>query len=95
MKTDRGQSRVRSPGPATFFRGHWSCNHFYAHSFPFADSSRAVVNYWPKDVHLVLVNRLGSLPRNSVVRLTDRLNMTVVVDWDVKPQIKQNTNLHC
>ena len=23
------------------------------------------------DVHLVLVNRLGSLPRNSVVRLTD------------------------
>ena len=45
-----------------------------------------------KDVHLVLVNRLGSLPRNIVVRLTDRLDMTMVVDWDVKPQIKQNKN---
>ena len=43
-------------------------------------------------MHLVLVNRLGSLPRNSVVRLTDCLDMTVVVDGDVKPQIKQ-TNL--
>ena len=32
-----------------------------------------VVNYWRKDVHLVLVNRLGRVPRNSVVKLTDRL----------------------
>ena len=31
-----------------------------------------------------LVNRLGSLPRNSVVRLTDHLDMPLVVDWDVK-----------
>ena len=31
---------------------------------------------------------------NSVVRLTDRLDMTKVVDWDVKPQIKQNKNLN-
>ena len=60
-------------------------NHFYCHSLPTADPSRAVGSYWQKDVHLVLVNRLGSLPRNSVVRLTDRLDMTVVVDWDVKP----------
>ena len=37
----------------------------------------------------VLVNLLGSLPRNSVVRLTDRLVMTIVVDWDVKSQRKQ------
>ena len=44
-------------------------------------------------MHLVLVNRLGSLPRNSVVRLTDRLNMTIVVDWDVKPQIKQTKEI--
>ena len=71
-------------------RGVPNGNHFYRHSFPGADSSRAVVNYWWKDVHLVLVNRLGSLPRNSVVRLTDRLGMTIVVDWDVKPQIVQN-----
>ena len=40
-------------------------------------------------MHLVLANRLGSLPSNSVGRLTDRLDMTIVVDWDVKPQIKQ------
>ena len=31
---------------------------------------------------------LGSLPRNSVFRLTDRLDMTIVAEWDVKPQIK-------
>ena len=47
------------------------------------------VGEW-SDVHLVLANRLGSLPRNSVhvFRLIDRLDMTIVVDWDVKPQIK-------
>ena len=38
---------------------------------------------------LVLNNRLGSLPRNSVARLTDRLDMTIVVDWVVEPQINQ------
>ena len=26
---------------------------------------------------------------NGVVRLTDSLDMTIVVDWDVKSQIKQ------
>ena len=41
-------------------------------------------------MHLVLVNRLGSLPRDNVVRLTDRLDMTTVVDWDIKQQTKQN-----
>ena len=30
-----------------------------------------------------------SLPRESVLRLTDHLNMTIAVDWDVKPQTKQ------
>ena len=37
-----------------------------------AFSRRAVVSYWRKYVHEVLVNRLGglSLPRKSVVRLT-------------------------
>ena len=37
------------------------------------DSRRALVSYWQKYVHLVLVNCLGSLnlPKNSVVRLTD------------------------
>ena len=82
--------RVRSWGPATFFCGDWSGNHFYGHSLPTPDSSRAVVSYWRKDVHLVLVNRLGSLSRNSVIRLTDHLHMTIAVGWDVKPQIKQS-----
>ena len=35
------------------------------------------------DVHLILVYRVG-----RVVRLTDCLDMTIVVDWDIKPQIK-------
>ena len=46
-----------------------------------ADSRGAVVSYWGKYVHEVLVNRLGglSLPRKSVVRLTDRPDMTLNV----------------
>ena len=50
------------PGLATYFR------------FPFRFFKKAVVSYWRKYVHEVLVNRLGglSLPRKSVVRLTDR-----------------------
>ena len=31
----------------------------------------------------------SSLPGKSVVRLTDRPIMTIVVDWDVKQQNKQ------
>ena len=64
-------------------------------SLPTADSSKAIVSYWRKDVHFVLVNRLGSLHRNSVVKRTDGLDMTIVVDWDVKPQIKQTYKRHC
>ena len=39
------------------------------------------MSYWRKYVHEVLVNRLGglSLPRESVVRLTDRPDMTLDV----------------
>ena len=47
---------------------------------PSAGSRRAVVSYWRKNVHEVLVNRLGlSLPRKSVARLTDRPDMTIDV----------------
>ena len=69
-------------GPATFFRWDWSWNLFYGHSLPSADSRREVVRYLRKDVHWVLVNRLIGLnmPRKSVVRLTDRPNMTLAVD---------------
>ena len=50
----------------------------------------AVVSYWRKYVHEVLVNRLGglSLPRKSVVRLTDSPELTLDVTLDVKQQYK-------
>ena len=49
----------------------WSWKHFFGHSPSSADSRRAVVSYWQKNVHQVLVNCLGGLPRNSVSGLTD------------------------
>ena len=57
------------PGLATYF--HFSFRFF----------RRAVVSYWRKYVHEVLVNRLGglSLPRKSVVRLNDRPDSTLDV----------------
>ena len=55
----------------------------WAHTFvsPSADSRGAVVSYWRKYVHKVLVNRLGglNLHRKSVVRLTDCPDMTLDV----------------
>ena len=41
----------------------------------------AVVNYWLNYMHLVMYDCLGglSMPRNSVVRLTDHPDMTVTV----------------
>ena len=95
MKMYCGRSQVRSSGPAILFREDWSWNNFCGHSFPSADSNGALVNYWRKDVPLVWVNRLGSLHRKILVRLTIRLDMTIVDDSDVKPQIKQNKNLNC
>ena len=54
-----------------------------AHTFvsPSADSRRTVVSYWRKYVHEVLVNRSGglSMPRKSVVKLTDRPDLTMDV----------------
>ena len=54
-------------------------------------SKRAVVSYWRKCVHEVLVNRLGglSLPRKSVVRLTDRPDMTLDVYRGRKTTMQQ------
>ena len=57
------------PGLATYFR------------VSSADSRGAVVSYWRKYVHKVQVNCLGGLglPRKSMVRLTDRPDMTLDV----------------
>ena len=61
-------------------------------------SRRAVVSYWRKYVHEVLVNRLGglSLPRKSVVRLTDRPDMTLDVYRGRKTtKQQQQQQIHC
>ena len=57
------------PGPVTYFVS------------PSADSRREVVSYWRKYAHEILVNRLGGLglPRKSMVRLTNRSDMTSAV----------------
>ena len=49
------------------------------------DSRRVVVNYKRKYVHKILIKGIlmqGQI--KSVVRLTDCLQMTIAVDWDVK-----------
>ena len=53
------------------------------------------VSYWRKYVHEVLVNRLGglSLPRKSVVRLTDRPDMTLDVYRGRKTTNQQMSNM--
>ena len=55
---------------------------------PSADSRR-VVSFKRKYVHEVKVNRLVKLSQEKkVVRLTDCLDMTIAVNWDVKPHTK-------
>ena len=67
----------------------------WPHTFvsPSADSRGAVVSYWRKYEHEVLVNCLGglSLPRKSVVRLTDRPDMTLDVYLGRKTTTTQQT----
>ena len=67
-------------------------NNLYGHSSPSADSRRAVVSFWRKYAHQVLVNRLErlSLPRNSVVRLNDRHFMTEILLLQCKMPTQTN-----
>ena len=53
-------------------------NIFYRHSPSFSDSRRDVVSYKRKCVHKVLPSL--TLPRKSVVRLTDHLDMAMTID---------------
>ena len=64
--------------------------------FSFRFFKRAVVSYWQKYVHEVLVNGLGglSLPRNSVVRLTDRSDMTLDVYRGLKTTTQQQQHMY-
>ena len=76
-------------------QGSWIRYLVWQHTFvsPSAFSRRVVVNYWQKYVHEVLVNHLGglSLPRKSVVRLTDCPDMTLAVYSGRKTTIQYNT----
>ena len=71
------------PGRVAQSVGHLTRYPVWPHTFvsPSADSRGAVVSYWRKYVHEILVNFLGglSLPRKSVVRLTDRPDITLDV----------------
>ena len=82
--------------PLTYF-GSWVRYPVWQHTFvsPSAFSRRAVVSYWRKYVHEILVNRLGglSLPRKNVVRLTDRPHMTLDVYRGRKTTIQQQQQL--
>ena len=46
-----GFVRLPPAGSATFFHGDLSWNIFYGHSFPSADSRRAIVSLWRKNEH--------------------------------------------
>ena len=77
-------------------KGSWVRYPVWQHTFvsPSAFSRRAVVSYWRKYVHEVLVSCLGglSLPRKSVVRLTDRPDMTIDVYHGRKTTMQQQCN---
>ena len=68
------------PGLATYF------------SFSFRFFKKGSCQYWQKYVHEVLVNCLGglSLPRKSVVRLTDHPDMTLDVYLGRKTTTQHN-----
>ena len=78
--------RVRTPPPpagsATFFRGDWSWNIFYGHSLPSADSRRAVVSFWRKNVHNTVYPLRGlSLPSKGVVKPASVAQLDASSDW--------------
>ena len=88
---------AQSVGTRFISRGSWVQYPVWPHSFVSLSAflRRAVVSYWRKYVHEVLVNRLGglSLPRKNVVRLTDRPDMTLDVYRGRKTTNQQSTTL--
>ena len=54
MRRPTGDQEVAGSTPTeigNIFHGDWSWNIFYGHSLPSADSRRAVVSFWRKNVH--------------------------------------------
>ena len=76
-------NREFNPSPVPYFRADWSCDNFYG----ILPSARVVVSYNRKYVREVLVACTG----RNVVRWTDRRDMTIAVEWDVKQQTKPKT----
>ena len=70
--------------------GDWSWNHFYGRSLPITDSSRAGVSYWRR-VCTKYWLKVRSKPAQEKYGFNwpSRLDMSIVVDWDIKPQNKQ------
>ena len=88
------------PGRVAQSVGHLTCKSGVLGSIPslatyfrlsFRFFKKGSCRYWQKYVHEVLVNRLGglSLPKKSVVRLTDRPDMTLDVSRGRKTTIQQ------
>ena len=92
-----GLAPPRPPSSYAYDQGSWVGYPVWQHTFVFPStfSRRVVVSYWRKYVHEVLVYRLGglSLPRKSVVRLTDRPDMTIDVYRGRKTTMQQQKSL--
>ena len=83
--------------PSCFFITSTKKNNFCKFLFtsPYKQNGQLLrEGYWRKYVHEVLVNRLGlSLPRKSVVRLTDRPDTTLDVYHGRKTTMQQQQQL--
>ena len=90
---------MQSVGHLIHKSGAWVQYLVWPHTFvsPSADSRGAVVSYWRKYVQEVLVNGLGglSLPRKSVVRLTDHPDMTLDIYRGRKTTTQQQDRFLC
>ena len=82
VKREKCQARPRSAVDSVSDKGQMSRVRYPFRPYTFvslsADLRRVVVSYWRQYVYLILVNRLGGLPR-KVVRLTDGPDMTIAV----------------
>ena len=84
MSDCRSRDHKFDPGPVPYFCRDWSWNISMTILLPSTDSRRAVVRYKWKYVHKVLVNHWVKLAQEK----SDRPDMTIAVDWDVKHQPK-------
>ena len=65
-------------GPETFFRGDRSGNICYSDSLPSADSRRAVVSFWQKNVHKYWLTRIKPAQEKVWLGKLTGLDMTLM-----------------